>query len=147
MPDGPDAAPEASDTELLSRILAGDKDLFEILVRRYDRRLFRVARAILHTDFEAEDVVQASFVRAFEHLGDFEGRGLFSTWLTRIALREAMSRKRAWRRRADAELAQAKEIGATAAVPASERKVLQHEVRDLLESAIRKMPEPYRLVF
>ena len=61
-------------------------------MRRYNTRLYRVARAILKNDGEAEDVMQDAYVRAFQHLGQFAGRAKFSTWLTRIAVHEALAR-------------------------------------------------------
>src|SRR5215467_2398088 len=63
-------------------------------MRRYNQRLYRVARAILRNDSEAEDVIQDAYVRAYEHLRQFAGRAAFSTWLTRIAIHEALARKR-----------------------------------------------------
>src|ERR1035441_2040621 len=83
---------EWSDEHLVSRILAGVKPLYEILMRRHNQRLFRVTRAILQNNSEAEDVVQDAYVRAYEKLASFEGRARFSTWLTRIAVHEALAR-------------------------------------------------------
>ncbi|HYK48822.1 MAG TPA: sigma-70 family RNA polymerase sigma factor, partial [Terriglobales bacterium] len=81
-----------SDEEVVERVLAGDTPLYEVVMRRYNTRLYRVARAILKNDGEAEDVMQDAYVRAFQHLGQFEGRAKFSTWLTRIAVHEALAR-------------------------------------------------------
>src|SRR5438874_9420871 len=84
----------SDDDDLVQRILAGERDLYEILIRRYDRRLYRVVRAILRNDQEAEDVVQEAYVRAYEHLAQYEGLAPFSTWLTKIAIYEAWNRMR-----------------------------------------------------
>src|ERR1700741_3323201 len=81
-----------SDEEIVSRVLAGETGLYELVMRRHNQRLYRVARAILRDDAEAEDVMQDTYVRAYEHLADFEGRAKFSTWLTRIAFHEALAR-------------------------------------------------------
>src|SRR5215471_17641431 len=83
-----------SDEEVVARVLAGETSLFEIVMRRYNQRLYRVARAILRNDGEAEDVMQDAYVRAYEHLDQFAGRAKFSTWLTRIAVHEALARQR-----------------------------------------------------
>src|SRR5205814_3872947 len=83
-----------SDEEVVRRVLAGETALFEIIMRRYNQRLYRMARAILRNDVEAEDVMQDAYVRAYEHLGQFAGRAKFSTWLTRIAVHEALARQR-----------------------------------------------------
>jgi RNA polymerase sigma-70 factor (ECF subfamily) len=86
------------DDEIVRRVQAGDVAAFEILMRRYNQRLFRVARGILGNDAEAEDVVQEAYVRAFQHLQQFAGRSQFSTWLTKIAVYESLSRRRAQHR-------------------------------------------------
>src|SRR5438270_13110211 len=85
---------ELTDEEVVRRVLAGETALFEILMRRYNQRLYRISRAILREDSEAEDVMQDAYVRAYEHLGQFAGKAAFSTWLTRIAIHEALARKR-----------------------------------------------------
>src|SRR5215475_11779245 len=83
-----------SDEQVVSRVLAGETALYELLMRRHNQRLYRVARSILRNDTEAEDVMQDAYVRAYQHLADFEGRARFSTWLTRIAVHEALARCR-----------------------------------------------------
>src|SRR5262245_35661415 len=83
-----------SDEEVVQRVINGERALFEILMRRYNRRLFRVTRSIVANDLEAEDIIQDAYVRAYEHLHQFEGRARFSTWLTKIAIYEAYSRVR-----------------------------------------------------
>src|SRR5688572_13148035 len=75
-----------SDEEIVERVRSGEVELFELLMRRYNQRLYRVARAVLRDDGEAEDVTQEAWVRAFTHLDQFAGRAKFATWLTRIAL-------------------------------------------------------------
>ena len=82
----------STDEEIVDRVKSGDTALYEVIMRRYNQRLYRVARAILHDDAEAEDVMQAAYVHAYEHLAQFAGRALFSTWLTRIAVHEALTR-------------------------------------------------------
>jgi RNA polymerase sigma-70 factor (ECF subfamily) len=83
-----------TDEEVAVKVLDGETELFEILMRRHNRRLFRVTRSILRNDSESEDVVQDAYTRAYAHLGSFQGRSKFATWLTRIAVHEALSRKR-----------------------------------------------------
>lgn len=88
-PAGPD-----TDEEIVRRVLDGDAASFERILRRYNQRLYRVARSIVGDDGEAEDVVQEAYLRAYEHLGGFAGRSSFATWLTRIAVHEASARRR-----------------------------------------------------
>jgi RNA polymerase sigma-70 factor (ECF subfamily) len=83
-----------TDEQVIERVLDGERLMFEVLMRRYNRRLYRVARSILFSDAEAEDVVQDAYVRAYVNLRGFEGRASFATWLTRIAIHEALARKR-----------------------------------------------------
>lgn len=139
-----------SDDDVVRRVLAGETPLFEVLMRRYNQRLFRVARAVLKDPDEAEDVMQHAYVRAFEHLGQFEGRARFSTWLTKIALYEALgrARKRDQPRRAEAPGAERSPVDAIeSAEPDPEQQALQGEARSMLEASIGALAPAYRMVF
>lgn len=125
-----------------------------MLIKRHNQRLFRAARAILRSDDEAEDVVQATYVNAFSHLDRFRGEAAFSTWLTRIALNEALGRARARRPMVGIEhieLQQAKPGGDVipfarmAADP--EAEMSRQQIHTLLETAIDELPAPFRIVF
>ena len=83
-----------TDDVVVRRVLDGDVALMEILMRRYNQRLFRAVRSIVKDDSQVEDIVQEAYVRAYEHLSQFEGRAKFSTWLTKIAIYEAYARLR-----------------------------------------------------
>src|SRR5437660_5873946 len=83
-----------TDEEVVDRVKAGDTAMYEIVMRRYNQRLYRVARSILRDDAEAEDVMQDAYVRAYQHLNQYAGRAPFSAWLTRIAVHEALARLR-----------------------------------------------------
>lgn len=92
-PRRPDGLPP-SDEDPVNDVRAGHLASFEVLMRRYNQRLFRVARAVVGDDDEAQDVAQQAYVNAYLHLDQFESRARFSTWLTRIAIHEAISRAR-----------------------------------------------------
>src|SRR5215471_15472910 len=94
----PNARAPLSDEEVVRRVLEGETALFEIIMRRYNQRLYRIARGILRDDAEAEDVMQDAYVRAYSHLSQFAGRSQFSTWLSRIAIHEALARSKGRRR-------------------------------------------------
>ena len=79
---------------VVRRVCAGETALYEILMRRYNQRLYRVAWSIVRNDAEAEDVMQEAYVSAYEHLDQFAGTAKFSTWLTKIAVHEALKRLR-----------------------------------------------------
>jgi RNA polymerase sigma-70 factor (ECF subfamily) len=93
-PPAPNGPGELSDEAVARRVLAGERELFELLMRRYNRRLYRVARAVVMNDAEAEDVLQEAWLSAFEHLGQFDGRARLATWLAKIALHAALARRR-----------------------------------------------------
>jgi RNA polymerase sigma-70 factor (ECF subfamily) len=138
-----------SDEEVVERVLAGDTALYEVVMRRYNTRLYRVARSILRNHGEAEDVMQDAYVRAFQHLGQFRGRAKFSTWLTRIAVNEALARERKARRFEDWDDMnenQQDEIGATPRKSNPESETASVEMSKILELAIEKLPEGYRTV-
>jgi RNA polymerase sigma-70 factor (ECF subfamily) len=140
---------ELQDEVVVRRVLAGETALFEILMRRYNQRLYRVSRVILRDDGEAEDVMQDAYVRAYEHLNQFAGKAAFSTWLTRIAIHEALARKR--RRGRMEELDALTADGDSMSIlkssaPTPEANTAQAEARQLLEEAIDRLPENYRTV-
>jgi RNA polymerase sigma-70 factor, ECF subfamily len=140
-----------SDEEVVRRVQAGETGLFEVVMRRYNQRLYRVARAILRDDAEAEDVTQQAYVNAYRHLDQFAGRAIFSTWLTKIAVHEALARVRR-RGRFDVQEAVHEWDGETMGAlrspgPDPERQAFAGELRALIESAIEALPEHYRAVF
>jgi RNA polymerase sigma-70 factor (ECF subfamily) len=138
-----------SDEAVVERVLAGDTALYEVVMRRYNTRLYRVARAILKNDGEAEDVMQDAYVRAFQYLGQFAGRAKFSTWLTRIAVHEALARAHKAKRFEDwddmNENMQS-EIGAAPLKLNPESETASVEMNKILEQAIESLPEHYRTV-
>jgi len=135
------------DDEVIARVLAGETALFEVIMRRYNQRLYRAARAILHDEAEAEDVMQAAYVHAFEHLRQFSGRALFSTWLTRIAINEALGRLRGARRFDEPEDQGDGMDRFASTSPDPERAAATSEVRQLLETLVDGLPQPSRTVF
>jgi RNA polymerase sigma-70 factor (ECF subfamily) len=137
------------DEEVVSRVLNGETPLFELIMRRYNQRLYRIARAIVRDDAEAEDIMQEAYVRAYEHLGQFAGRAQFATWLTRIAIHEALGRVR--RRNRVEQIGGNESEGETEMdVPATtlnpEEQTSIGELGEALENAILGIPEEYRLV-
>jgi RNA polymerase sigma-70 factor, ECF subfamily len=142
-----------SDEELAARVVAGDVNLYEVLMRRYNQRLYRIARGIVTDPVEAEDVVQQAYVNAYLHLDQFGKRASFSTWLTKIAIYEALGRLRRRQRfpTVALELDEGHPMNDSSALAASspdpERQALTGELRALLESSIDALPDAYRSVF
>lgn len=140
-----------TDEEIVTRVRAGETHLFELIMRRNNRRIYRTARAIVRDDAEAEDVMQDAYVRAYAHLHEFEGRARFSTWLTRIAVHEALARVRRGRRfeSLDARVQETPPMSpmSNGPRPSPEQLASDGEVRGVLEEAIDGLPEEFRAVF
>jgi RNA polymerase sigma-70 factor (ECF subfamily) len=152
------AAPNSSsrdDDALLRRIRAGDRDAFTDLMRRYNRRLYRVARSVLRDDAEAEDALQDAYLQAYRALPAFRGESALGTWLTRIVVNAALMRQRKTGR-----LAEVIELGADVGSddqamtrdrldePAQpELAALRAQTRRLIETGIDKLPTAFRTVF
>ena len=136
-----------SDEEIVSRVVAGDTPLFEVLMRRHNQRVFRAARAIVRDDREAEDVMQEAYVNAYTHLAQFDRRARFSTWLTRIAVYEALARVRRRRRFEPLDDAPSETIVPTTSTPDPERQAFGRELGKLIESAVDDLGDGYREVF
>src|SRR6266568_8194637 len=121
------------DEQVVARVVAGEVALFEILMRRHNQRLFRVVRAIVRNDPEAEDVVQQAYLAAYGNLAQFAGAARFSTWLTRIGINEALGRTRQRARRAEVELEEQEAMKSPARSP--EEQAATREEAAMLEAA------------
>jgi RNA polymerase sigma-70 factor (ECF subfamily) len=137
-----------TDEQIVELVLEGQTALYEILMRRHNERLYRAARAILHDETEAEDVMQQAYVNAYTHLRQFDRRAKFSTWLTKIAVYEAIARARKQGRyqSIDDESSHLESFMATR-TPTPERQAFGREIGALLESAIDDLPDGCREVF
>ena len=149
LPHGPSLEPAApieerlDDRHVVSRILGGELELFEVIMRRNNQRLFRAARSIVGSDEEAEDVLQESYVLAFAALQRFEGRAQLSTWLGRIVIHEAYRRMRRQRREPPTETEDHRADRSLS----PEAVVSGQRMARLLDEAIDTLPEVYRTVF
>lgn len=142
---------DTQDEQIVERVLAGEIALYEILMRRYNQRLYRVAVSILRNDTEAEDVMQEAYVRAYTHLKQFAGESKFSTWLTKIAAHEALSRLRKRGRTEDLDLILETNVHVMANVHKTTRdpetQAYDEELKVVMERAIAALPDTYRSVF
>ncbi len=140
-----------SDEELVARILDGETGLYELVMRRYNQRLFRMVRSVLRDEREAEDALQESWVRIYQHLEQFANRASFATWITRIALHEALGRVRKGKRWTALEDERGEIVSQamhrTNVPDTPEDLAVQGELRRVLESAIDLLPEQFRCVF
>jgi len=148
-----------ADSELARRVVRDDQGAFETLMRRHNSRLFRVARAILRDDVEAEDTLQDAYLEAYRHMSEFRGDAQLATWLTRIVINQALMRLR--RRKRDRVVVPLGERRADQAgestlqetdvadegTESAPRAVLRGEIRRLLEQKIDDLPVAFRTVF
>ncbi|WP_208130689.1 MULTISPECIES: sigma-70 family RNA polymerase sigma factor [unclassified Hymenobacter] len=136
-----------SDSEVISRVLAGEKQLFELLMRRYNQRLYRAGVAVLGEPTAVEEAMQSAWVKAYLQLATFEGRASFATWLTRIMLNECLLDRRRQQRLTDLNAPAAEEAEPRATGPTPLQTVLNEELREALEAAMQALPAKYRSVF
>ncbi len=136
-----------TDEEIIARVTTWELALFEQLMRRHNPRVYRAARAILRDDSEAEDVMQDAYVRAYEHLADFGGRARFSTWLTAIAVNEALARVRRTKRFDSLESHNEDRSMSADDGSSPEQQASDVEMRGVLEQAIARLPDEFRSVF
>ncbi|HEY8551291.1 MAG TPA: RNA polymerase sigma factor [Vicinamibacterales bacterium] len=145
----------ADDAELAARVAAGDQAAFEALMRRHNGRLFRIARAILREDTEAEDALQEAYLDAYRHMAGFRGQSSVGTWLTRLLVNRALMRLRRNRRdrvvvpfpsgrdrQDDTETTMADRAGES---PMD--ATLRAEIRRLIERRLDQLPVAFRTVF
>lgn len=149
-------APLLEDAELARRIAAADPVAFETLMRRYNGRLFRVARAILKDDSEAEDALQDAYLDAYRHMGDFRGDAQLATWLTRIVVNQSLMRLRKQKRdrvvvpfgdRHGTEREHVEPDVADQQTESPPHAMLRAEIRVMLERRIDELPVAFRTVF
>jgi RNA polymerase sigma-70 factor (ECF subfamily) len=142
------------DAELVALSGRNVEGAFRIIMQRHNQRLYRIARAVVRNDSEAEDVVQEAYVRAFANLAEFRGDANLATWLSRIVLNEALGRIRRRRPTTDLSLlenpppSQAEIIPFPHASPQldPERTMAQRQIQLLLEQAIDRLPDDFRIV-
>jgi RNA polymerase sigma-70 factor (ECF subfamily) len=140
--------------DLVTRARGGEVDAFNDLVRKYERKIYRLAKNITQNDEDAEDVLQETFLKAYEHLGDFQGNSKFYTWLVRIAVNEALMKLR--KRKADrtvpldepvdtGEETVVREVAVWDEDP--EQKYSQDELGKILNDAVQTLKPAFRTVF
>jgi RNA polymerase sigma-70 factor (ECF subfamily) len=137
------------DIKIIREVLAGATDQYAHIVRKYNQRLYRIAMSIINDDAEAEDAMQVAYIKAYENLPKFEGRSGFATWLTRIMINESLLRVKK-RKRSLAmhdELVDPEKNDIPSATQTPDMKLINSELKQVLEKAISQLPEKYRTVF
>jgi RNA polymerase sigma factor (sigma-70 family) len=139
------------DFSVVRRVLAGEKELFEILLRRYNQTLYRVIRGYLRDEKEIQDAMQNTYLKAFDKLFQFKGEAAFSTWLIKIGINEALIRLKQMRKNKTIHSELDSDSNQIQQVPDkqlnAEKAIIRQEAQRLLEAAIDHLPEKYRLIY
>ena len=139
-----------SDEEIITRILQGEKDLYALIVRRYNQRLYRIGISIINDEREVEDIMQVAYINAYENLAKFAFKANFSTWLTRILINESLLRLRKREQSIimnEGSMENTIQLQSTQEPRTPATTAINAELRDILDHAIRDLPEIYRSVF
>ena len=138
------------DKEIIMRVVAGEKELYAAIIKRYNQRLYRIAMSIVNDDMEVEDIMQVSYINAWENLGRFAFRSSFATWLTRILINESLLRLKKRGKSInmnDETMENELSLHNATAVQTPIATLLNAELKSVLEDAISMLPEKYRVVF
>jgi RNA polymerase sigma factor (sigma-70 family) len=152
-PGAPAASQAIDDRMLATRIAGGDRSAFEMLMRRYNRRLYRLARTSLRDDSDAKDALQDAYLCAYRCIGQFRGESALSTWLSRLVLNECNARlRRSSRRESIVSIVSAErnvEVCSKVAAPGEspDHSLARAQMRSVLERKVGELPEIFRLVF
>ncbi|QHS56602.1 RNA polymerase sigma factor [Mucilaginibacter sp. 14171R-50] len=141
--DGP-LISDLNDEELVSRIVNGEPRLYEVLMRRYNSRMYRISMSIINDDAEAEDIMQISYLNAYRQLENYRGQSSFGTWLTRILINESLLQKKR-KTKKEKLLMETTFVEEHHNTPLS--GLMNKELKAILEQAVASLPEKYRLVF
>jgi len=139
-------AEQLTDEEVITRILRGEKNLFELIIRKYNPRLYRIGMSIVHDSVEVEDIMQTVYVKIYENLARLENHAFFGTWLTKIFINESLLRlKRKQKIKAVTEINIKHETSQPMHTPIN--AIMNKELGEILEDALLQLPEKYRIVF
>lgn len=141
---------DVSDSELIKRVSSGEIHLFEVIMRRYNQRLYRIQRSYISDEEAIKDTLQQTYINAFENLDSFRRESQFSTWLTRIAINEALKYLNKKKRYSKLQLLHEKDLKIEDfqnQAPSPEEAAIQNNYKELLEDVIDTLPPKYRSVY
>jgi RNA polymerase sigma-70 factor (ECF subfamily) len=133
-----------SDEENIRRVMAGEKHLYENIMRKYNQRLYRISMSIVNDSEEADDIIQSAYIKAYEHLSNFKFKSDFGTWLIKILINESLLRRRQKQRLQQID---GKKLKLASNQESPLQKVMNKEVINILEKAMGQLPQKYRIVF
>jgi RNA polymerase sigma factor (sigma-70 family) len=135
------------DDEVIAMVLAGDKDKYRLLVKKYNRRLYRICKGYLKQEAQIEDIMQEAYIKAYQHLSDFGYRARFGTWLTRIVINECLQQVRKTQRQPVLVDAEHSDYTALPEYFNPEMSSVRKELSTHIEREVEQLPENYRMVF
>lgn len=142
---------QLSDEEIIRRVLKGEKDLYEKIMRKYNSRLYRIGLSITGNENSIEDIMQQAYIKAYENLHKFKSIAAFSTWLTRILINEALAylklRNKEICLTEDEEEFINNQNSEVSEISSLEETVMNQELKAMLERSISELPEIYRAVY
>jgi RNA polymerase sigma-70 factor (ECF subfamily) len=136
-----------ADAQLAARVASGDGAAFELLMRRHNRRLFRIARSVLRDDADAEDALQESYLAAYRAIGAFRGEASLATWLSKLVLNHCLARRRKDQRRDHIAPMRCDDDAVAADFETPDRSLVRSELRALLQQKVDELPDAFRTVF
>ena len=137
------------DDEIIKRVAGGEKNLYALIIRKYNQRLYRIALSIINSKPEVEDIMQTAYIKAYENLDKFRFQSSFSTWITKILINESLMYLKKREQTAIREKSRFTSLQIQNAIELQTplMHVLNSELKAILEFSIRKLPEKYRIVF
>jgi RNA polymerase sigma-70 factor (ECF subfamily) len=151
MMDPIQAGEKIEDTAAVSRILAGETELYEVIIRRYNGYLYKVGKSYGYTHADVEDLMQETYLNAYIHLAQFESRSSFKTWIVRIMLNQCYHKRQKFSFRKETPMQETIEENSVPMFNNSradaDKAVQNLELKEVLEKAVQSIPESYRIVF
>lgn len=135
------------DLEIISNVIQGQKELYERIIRKYNPRMYRIAMSIVKDKDEAEEIMQIAYIKAYEHLEKFQGKSLFSTWLTRILINEGLQVVKSKKRHEVIDWNDMNQNKKNTDHVNPLGQVMNEELKAILERSIEQLPDKYRTVF
>jgi RNA polymerase sigma-70 factor, ECF subfamily len=140
-----------SDLDVVKRVISGEKELYEIIMRRNNQKIYRIVRGYLKSEDQIEDVMQNTYIRAFQKLYQFNQKSQLSTWLIRIAINESYRKIENNKKHLSLTIDQPEVSGVIGSIKEEslnpERKMIMKETKHIIETAIDALPEKYKIVY
>ena len=140
---------QLSEAEIITRILKGEKSLYEIIVRRFNPYLYKIGRSYNYNHDDTQDLMQETYIDAYKSLASFEHRANFKTWLVRIMMNNCYRKKEklSFKNELYKDIDENVRPMFTPSQQQTENRILQRELKNVIEDALSRIPEDYRMTF